>query len=83
MKMHNHSRICHETMAQICDNLGENIDSEFCKEIQDHLEQCPQCCASVNSYKKTVHLYKKFCNEDVPRAIDQRLWKILQLSKPE
>ncbi|MBN2013422.1 hypothetical protein JW960_29090 [candidate division KSB1 bacterium] len=83
MNEHKHSPNCHKTMALICDDLGENIDSDFCKEIQEHLEQCPQCCASVNSYRKTVHLYKLYCNEDVPQAIDQRLWKILQISKPE
>jgi hypothetical protein len=83
MDMHNITHICNKTMTEICQNLGEDINSTFCREVQEHLEQCPQCCASVNSYKKTVHLYRQFCNEDVPHAIDQRLWKILQLSKSE
>ena len=70
-------------MDHICENLGEDINSEFCQEIRDHLEQCPECCASVDAMKKTVHLYKNFINEEVPQKVDRRLWQVLQLSKPK
>jgi len=73
---------CFKTIDQICDALGENIDSELCQEIKQHLDSCPRCCAQVDSLRKTVHLYQNMENIDVPSTVDKRLWKVLNLEKP-
>lgn len=74
---------CLTTLEQICEELGENIDAPLCAEIQEHLKDCPKCCAYVDSIKKTVSFYRKLIDEDVPSEVDSRLWKILNLTKPE
>ena len=74
---------CLKTIEQICTELGENIDAPMCQEIREHLNECPQCCAYVDSIKKTVHLYRQWIDEDVPQEVDCRLWKVLNLQKPE
>jgi anti-sigma factor RsiW len=73
---------CLDNIQQICEALGEDIDSPLCKEIQEHLAECPRCCAEVDSIKKVVHLYQRIGDSDVPEAVDQRLWKVLNLQKP-
>jgi hypothetical protein len=73
---------CLKTLKQICDQLTENIDSPLCQEIKDHLEGCPKCCAQVDSIKKVVYLYKNVKESEVPSAVDERLWKVLNLQKP-
>jgi hypothetical protein len=75
--------MCLKTLSEICESLGESIDSPLCKEVQSHLEQCPQCCAFVDSIKKTIHLYRGYINEKVPHDIDEHLWKRLDLQKPD
>lgn len=73
---------CLNTLDQICEALGEDIDSPLCKEIEEHLKDCPKCCAHVDSIKKVVHLYQRVENDEVPEAVDERLWKVLNLQKP-
>lgn len=73
---------CMENIQQICEALGEDIDSPLCQEIQEHLDQCQTCCAEVDSIKKVVHLYQRLGDADVPESVDQRLWKVLNLQKP-
>jgi len=73
---------CLNTLDQICEALGEDIDSPLCKEIEEHLKDCPKCCAHVDSIKKVVHLYQQVENDEVPEAVDERLWKVLNLQKP-
>lgn len=72
---------CNKIIEQICENLDEDLNSPFCKEIQLHLQQCPLCCAFVDSIKNTVWFCQKIIDEDVPQAVDSRLWKILNLEK--
>ncbi len=74
---------CIRTIEQICADLGEDIDSPLCQEIRKHLDECPECCANVDSIKKTVYIYRKVMkNKNVPEDVDTRLWKVLNLSKP-
>ncbi len=74
---------CLHTLRDICEELAEDIDSELCKEVQEHLKECPKCCAHVDSMRKVVYLYQKVNNEDVPEDVDKRLWKVLNLRKPD
>ena len=74
---------CLKTLQEICDQLTEDLDSSLCQEIKEHLETCPKCCAHVDSIKKVVYLYQNESKTDVPDAVDKRLWKVLNLQKPE
>jgi len=74
---------CLKTLEEICDQLAEYINSPLCQEIKQHLETCPKCCAHVDSIKKVVYLYQHENKADVPDAVDNRLWKVLNLRKPE
>lgn len=73
---------CLDTLNQICEELGEDINKPLCREIEEHLKNCPKCCAHVDSIRKVVNLYQKIEPCDVPKAIDDRLWKVLNLKKP-
>ena len=73
---------CLDTLNQICEALGEDINCPLCKEIEDHLKNCPKCCAQVDSIRKVVHLYQNQERSEVPQAIDDRLWKVLNLQRP-
>jgi len=75
---------CLTNLKQICDRLGENLNSPTCQELKAHLAECTKCCAYVDSIKKTVYLYQCLNDEqDVPDSVDKRLWKVLNLRPPD
>jgi len=71
---------CKKVLKKLCEDLGGNLDSPFCKEVEAHLQICPQCWAYVNSIKNTVHFCQKLVDEDVPQAIHKRLLQCLKLT---
>ncbi len=73
---------CFKNIDDICNALGEDFDSETCREVKKHLDKCPRCCGQVDSLRKTVHLFQCGQEVKVPSQVDKRLWKILNLDKP-
>ncbi|KPK89705.1 hypothetical protein AMJ80_09400 [bacterium SM23_31] len=71
---------CIKKIEEICDRLGEDIDSEWCKKLKEHLKDCPVCCAYVDTIKKTVELYKVLPEADLSEEVQERLRKTLKLS---
>ncbi len=73
---------CLEVMSHICDSLGEDLDSERCKDIKSHLEQCPECTNYLKSVEMTIDYYKKY-NVDLPANAHNRLMSFLELDEDE
>ncbi len=51
---------CKDVMSHICDNLGEEINSQKCIDIKAHLESCDNCQHYFNSVETTIEFYKKY-----------------------
>ena len=76
---HHHPR---EVIKQICDQMGENLDAPFCKEVTDHLKECPNCRIYFDTVKKTVVLCREMEEkQNIPAEMHQRLMKKLRLNK--
>jgi hypothetical protein len=73
---------CLEVMSHICDSLGEDLNSDRCKDIKSHLEQCPDCTNYYKSVHMTIDYYKKY-NVDLPKDAHNRLMSFLDLDKDE
>jgi RNA polymerase sigma-70 factor (ECF subfamily) len=73
---------CRKTYRYICDNLDERLDSPRCRQIRQHLEQCPNCRAYLDSIKKTVALYKLDTAPDIPASAHRRLMKVIGAEMP-
>ena len=71
-----------EIVKQICDYMGDDLDSPACKEVQEHLESCPTCKIYFDTVKKTVTLCRQ-CEEEeeVPEDVKARLFKVLHLEQ--
>lgn len=70
---------CPEMLHRICTELKEDIDSEVCQEVKQHLDTCPDCRAYVDSLKKTVYLYRQISDQNVPHEVQNRLIEALKL----
>jgi len=75
---------CLDTLKEICEILCDDINSELCEEIKNHLESCPKCNAYVDSIKKTIHLIQKVeSDDDIPEDTRSRLFEALKLKTCE
>jgi predicted anti-sigma-YlaC factor YlaD len=59
---------CAQALRYICDNLDADLASPRCIEIRNHLSECPDCSAYLDSMKKTVTLYRRYTAGKVPPA---------------
>jgi hypothetical protein len=49
---------CEEVLQYICEQFGEDDDSERCMEVKRHLDQCPDCTHYCNSLETMIGLYR-------------------------
>jgi predicted anti-sigma-YlaC factor YlaD len=71
---------CKTVMNHICENLGEDLNSEKCIAIKNHLDHCDNCKNYFNSVEQTIEFYKKY-NINLPNEAHERLLNVLGLKK--
>ena len=69
-----------DEMKLICQQFGEDIDSEICEEVKKSLDNCPECRIHFDSIKKVVNIYKTHEEDsDISINLSERLIKSLKL----
>lgn len=71
---------CKDVMMHICDNLGEDLHSERCIAIKQHLENCDACKNYFNSVEHTIDLYRNY-NAELTDDCHKRLMSFLKLEE--
>ena len=69
---------CKIVMDHICENLGEDLNSEKCIAIKNHLDECDDCKNYFNSVEQTIEFYRKY-NINLPGDAHERLLNALGL----
>ena len=60
--------------------MGEDFNDPACREVLEHINQCPTCKVYYDTLKKTVLLCQENdCPEELPDEVNQRLMKLLDL----
>jgi hypothetical protein len=62
------SPICYEITNLILDYLTEDLDPETVSAFEEHLRNCTDSAAFLNTYKKTVQLTESFLRERTKRV---------------
>ena len=70
---------CQKKLENICDQLGDELNSERCQNLKEQLKQCPGCCAYIDTIKKTIEIYRYLPEEKISDELHHSLWKRLQL----
>lgn len=73
---------CKDVMQHICESLGEDLESEKCIEIKQHLDSCPDCQTYFKTVELTIDYYKKY-NVQIPDDAHKRLMNFLDLDDCE
>lgn len=67
---------------EVCKFLGEDLDSEPCKIVREHMEECPDCNIYVDRIKRTVRLFKESDQcEKLPERVSKNLFVKLDLKE--
>jgi anti-sigma factor RsiW len=72
-----------EKCRRYLDSLSDYVDGELgealCREIEAHMAECENCRVVVNTLAKTVMLYHQLPTPEMPNAVKERLYKVLNL----
>ena len=71
--------VCDKILLEICADLAEDIGSELCARLREHLQNCPNCTRQLSTMRTTIHLYHCLGEREVPHSIHERLARLLNL----
>jgi anti-sigma factor RsiW len=69
---------CREFFNQLSEYIDGELAEPFCAELERHLAGCPDCQVVVDTTRKTVTLYRRFGQAELPQDIGKRLWQALK-----
>lgn len=77
--MKKHSK---KILDELCNYLGQDVDHPMCKELLQHVNECPDCRIYLDTIKMTVSLYRKtYEPSPVPSDVKEKLFKTLKLKQ--
>jgi hypothetical protein len=71
---------CKDVMRHVCESLGEDLNSDSCRNIRIHLSECTGCQNYFRSVEKTIEFYKDY-NIELPEESHKRLMSFLGLEE--
>jgi anti-sigma factor RsiW len=69
---------CRKVHELLGDYLDEELRDALCKELETHLERCPDCKVHVDSVRKVIRLYREATPTLLPVDIRIRLQDLLR-----
>jgi anti-sigma factor (TIGR02949 family) len=69
---------CRKVHELLGDYLDEELRDALCKELETHLERCPECKVHVDSVRKVIRLYREATPTSLPVDIRIRLQDLLR-----
>lgn len=73
---------CRKHLDCLSDYIEGELDPELCAELERHLTECGDCRIVVDTLRKTISLYRNYGHEDVPPDARERLYAVLNLTRP-
>ena len=70
---------CQEMLGALSDFIDGELEAHLCAEIEAHMRDCPDCQVMVDTLRKTVVLYQKYGQSQVPEDVQHRLYAVLDL----
>ena len=72
---------CPDLIHELSDYLDGLATPSICAEIEQHLQECPDCKIMVDTMKKTITLYREHeKTTKLPNEVRKRLYRVLDLS---
>ncbi|WP_119072910.1 anti-sigma factor family protein [Aggregatilinea lenta] len=75
---HDHSE-CQRYLTSLTDYVDGDLDPALCRELETHMAACENCRVVVNTLTKTISLYRQLPAPEMPNAVKERLYAVLDL----
>jgi anti-sigma factor (TIGR02949 family) len=74
-------RRCQDSLRQINEYIDGDLADDLCEELENHMQNCPDCRIVVDTLSKTVKLYRSLAQTsiDLPPDVESRLLSRLKL----
>lgn len=69
---------CKQFLQELTDYLDEALEPTVRKELERHVNECPNCWVVCNTTKKTLQVFKGMEAKAVPQEIQGRLMAALE-----
>lgn len=63
---------------QLSDYIDGELAASLCAELEHHLADCPNCRIVVDTTRKTVSLYRRYGQAELPAGVSERLWQAIE-----
>ncbi|WP_322800080.1 anti-sigma factor family protein [Thermoflexus sp.] len=73
------SKRCEEWLGQIYLYLDGELAEHLCRELEQHLRECPDCHVVFNTTQRTIELYRRYGRIPMPGEARERLFRTLGL----
>lgn len=73
-----HTPKCREFFEQLSDYIDGELAVSLCTELEQHLANCPNCRIVVDTTRKTVSLYRRYGQAELPPGVSDRLWRAIE-----
>jgi anti-sigma factor RsiW len=70
---------CQEMLGSLSDYIDGELEAQLCAQIEAHMRDCPDCQVMVDTLRKTVVLYRKYGQSELPADVRTRLYAVLDL----
>ena len=74
-----HNFNCRSVVGLVIDYVTGGLGGELAKKFKEHLRDCPDCVAFLNTYRKTIQATRSLGYQAIPKEARERLHKILRL----
>lgn len=64
---------CRKLLGDMCDYVDGELPEELCKDLERHLEHCPNCRVMLDSLTKTIRIYREGVEEPLPEHLKTSL----------
>jgi len=69
---------CNQFLDELSEYLDESANGQVRGELQEHINECPNCWVMVDTTQKTLKIYKGLEPEPVPDELRDRLMSALE-----
>ena len=69
---------CKKNFERISEYLDGELAPDICRQIEQHLMECPECQDCFDALKKSIALCRKSTREEIPQDMRERLRKRLR-----
>lgn len=73
---------CRDILAQLNDYLDGELAESLCRELEQHLAECPDCRTVYDTLSRTIHVYRALRDApaELPQEVEERLIRRINVS---